>query len=107
MSLFKAILKSVFFKTFFLNYYKGAGTMKDRALRRHQELKAKRKSQKTYNSCISNLSQSERQRLENNVEKLKKVCASSHFDAHSKKATKKTLQEMKHDISMREQLKLS
>lgn len=81
--------------------------MKDRALRRHQDLRAKRKSQKAYNSCISDLPQSEMQELENNVEKLKKVCISSHFDEHSKKAAKKTLQERKHDISMEEQLELS
>ena len=81
--------------------------MKDSALRRHQDLKAKRKSQKAYNSCISDLPQSEKQELENNVEKLKKVCVSSHFDEHSKKASKKTFQEMKHDISMEEQLALS
>ncbi|MCD4722529.1 MAG: hypothetical protein K8S13_22135 [Desulfobacula sp.] len=81
--------------------------MKDRALRRHQDLKAKRKSQKAYNSCISDLPQSEKQELENNVEKLKKVCVLSQFDEHSQKATKKTLQEMKHDISMEEQLSLS
>jgi len=81
--------------------------MKDRALRRHQDFKAKKKSQQTYNSCISDLSQSERQGLENNIEKLKKVCVLSHFDEHSKKTTKKTLQERKHDISMEEQLTLN
>jgi len=81
--------------------------MKDRALRRHQDLKAKRKSQKTYNSCLSELPQSERQELENNVEKLKKVCVSSNIDEESKKVPKKTLQEMKHDITMEEQLALS
>jgi len=81
--------------------------MKDRALRRHQDLKAKRKSQKTYNSCLSDLHQSERQELENNVEKLKKVCVSSNIDEESKKVRKKTLQEMKHDITMEEQLELS
>ncbi|RLB97064.1 MAG: hypothetical protein DRH34_15760 [Deltaproteobacteria bacterium] len=81
--------------------------MKDRALRRHQDLKAKRKSQKTYNSCLSDLPQSERQELENNVEKLKKVCVSSNIDEESKKVRKKTLQEMKHDITMEEQLELS
>ncbi|MCD4678385.1 MAG: hypothetical protein K8S18_20720 [Desulfobacula sp.] len=78
--------------------------MKDRAQRRHQDLKAKRKSQQTYNSCISDLSPLERQGLENNIGKLRKVCVLSNFDEHSKKATPKTLQEMKHDISMREQL---
>ncbi len=81
--------------------------MKDRALRRHQDLRAKRKSQKTYNSCLPDLPDSERQELENNVEKLKKVCVSSQFDEHSKKDTKKTLQEMKHDITMEEQLEFS
>ena len=81
--------------------------MKDRALRRHQDLKAKRKSQKTYNSCLSDLPQSERQELENNVEKLKKVCVSSNIDEESKKVRKKTLQEIKHDITMEEQLELS
>jgi hypothetical protein len=78
--------------------------MKDRSLRRHQELKAKRKSQKAYNSCISDLPQSERQRLEGNIEKLKKICVLSHFEETSEKAQKKPLQERKHDISMREQL---
>ena len=106
MSLLKQFIECVFGKLF-LNYYKGAGTMKDRALRRHQDLKAKRKSQKTYNSCISDLSQSEMQELENNVEKLKKVCVASHLDEHSKKVIKKTFQEMKHDISMEEQLSIS
>lgn len=78
--------------------------MKDRALRRHQDLKAKRKSQQTYNSCIEDLPQSEKQELQNNVEKLKKVCVASHLDDEAKKDSKKTLQEMKHDISMKEQL---
>ena len=81
--------------------------MKDRALRRHQDLTAKRKSQQSYNSCISDLSQPERQKLENNLEKLKKVCIISHYDEHSNKATKKTLREKKHDITMKEQLKFS
>jgi len=78
--------------------------MKDKALRRHQEFKAKVKSQKTYNSCLSDLPESERQELENNIEKLKKVCVLSHLDEQSKNAPKKTLQERKHDISMSEQL---
>ena len=78
--------------------------MKDKALRRHQEFKAKIKSQKTYNSCISDLPESERQELENNIEKLKKICVLSHLDEQSKKTPKKTLQERKHDVSMREQL---
>ena len=78
--------------------------MKDKALRRHQEFKAKIKSQKTYNSCLSDLPESEKQALENNIEKLKKVCVLCHLDEQSKIAPKKTLQERKHDISMREQL---
>jgi hypothetical protein len=78
--------------------------MKDKALRRHQEFKAKKKSQKTYNSCISDLPQSERQRLEGNIEKLKKICVLSHFEETSEKARNKPLRERKHDISMREQL---
>jgi len=81
--------------------------MKERALRRHQDLTSKRKSQQIYNNCISDLPQSEREKLGNNLEKLKKVCIISHYDEHSKKATKKTLQEKKHDITMKEQLKLS
>jgi hypothetical protein len=81
--------------------------MKDRALRRHQEFKAKRKSQKTYTSCISDLPQSQRQELENNIEKLRKVCVASHLDKQARKMTKKPLREMKHDISMREQLRLN
>lgn len=82
--------------------------MKDRALRRHQDFKAKRKSQKAYNSCIGDaLPQSKRHGLENNVEKLKKACVMSHYDKHTRKESRKTLQERKHDISMREQLKTS
>ncbi|WP_457552107.1 hypothetical protein [Desulfobacula sp.] len=78
--------------------------MKDKALRRHQEFKAKIKSQKTYNSCLSDLPESERQELENNIEKLKKVCVASNLDEQTKKAPQKTLQERKHDISMKEQI---
>jgi hypothetical protein len=88
------------------NYYKGANIMKDRALRRHQDVRAKRKSQKAYNSCIGELPQSERQDLENNIEKLRKVCTASHLEEESRKAVKKTVQEMKHDITMREELTL-
>ena len=81
--------------------------MKDRSLRRHQEFKAKRKSQQAYSSCIEDLPLSEKEALENNVEKLKKVCVSNHLEEEFKKANKKTVQEMKHDISMREQLEES
>lgn len=78
--------------------------MKDRALRRHQEFKVKIKKQNDYNSCIGDLPLENRDELENNIEKLRKVCVSRHFDEHSQKAAKKTLQEMKHDITMKEQL---
>ncbi|MBT3178128.1 MAG: hypothetical protein HOG03_14390 [Desulfobacula sp.] len=78
--------------------------MKDKALRRHQEFKAKIKSQKNYNSCIPDLPESERQELENNIEKLKKVCISSHLEEKEQNYSKKPLQVRKHDISMREQL---
>ena len=78
--------------------------MKDRAMRRHEDLKAKIKSQHNYTSCIEDLPESERLGLENNIEKLKKVCVASHLDDESKKDRKKTRQEIKHDISMKEQL---
>lgn len=78
--------------------------MKDKALRRHQEFKAKLKSQKTYNSCLLDLPESERHELENNIEKLKKVCASGHVDENNNPLPRKTLRERKHDISMKEQL---
>ena len=77
---------------------------KDRALRRHEEIKAKKRDQKAYNSCIGDLPESEKQELVNNVEKLRKVCVATHLDDTSSKDRKKTLQEKKHDITMREQL---
>lgn len=80
--------------------------MKDRALRRHQEFKVKLRKLNEYSSCIGDLPQSKRQPLENNLEKLKKVCVYSHYDQHSNKVSKKTVQEMRHDISMREQLQM-
>lgn len=79
--------------------------MKDRALRRHQEFKVKKRSIETYQSCIGDdLPEAELQELENNVEKLRKVCVASRPDEDSKKAGKKPLRELKHDISMKEQL---
>ena len=79
--------------------------MKDRALRRHQEFKVKKRNIETYESCIGDdLPESELQELENNVEKLRKVCVASQQDEESKKAGKKPLRELKHDISMKEQL---
>ncbi|MFH2091627.1 MAG: hypothetical protein ABIJ31_04615 [Pseudomonadota bacterium] len=80
--------------------------MKDRALRRHQEFKVKIKKQNDYNSCIGDLPAEKRDELANNIEKLKKVCVSSHHEEHLQRAAKKTLQEMKHDITMKEQLHL-
>jgi hypothetical protein len=53
--------------------------MKDRSLRRHQDFKAKTKSKKSYNSCIQDLSPVEREHLNNNADKLRKVCVASHF----------------------------
>ena len=78
--------------------------MKDRALRRHQEFTIKNRKFNEYSSCISKFPQSERLIVEGNLDKLKKACVISHYDEHSKKATKKTVQEMRHDISMQEQL---
>ena len=76
--------------------------MKDRALRRHQEFKVKKRSIETYQSCIGDdLPEAELHELENNVEKLRKVCVASHLDEEAKKAGKKPLRELKHDISMR------
>ncbi len=79
--------------------------MKDRAERRHQTIRVKRRVEKTYNSCIEELSSAEREDVEGNVEKLKKVCASPYSEEHDRSLGHKTLQERKHDITMREQLK--
>ncbi len=78
--------------------------MRDRALRRHQEVKAKIKKQNEFNTCIMELPESERYAVESNIEKLKKKCVPGHSGHHTKKTAKKTVQEMKHDISMKEQL---
>jgi cytidylate kinase len=77
--------------------------MKDRALRRHQATKAKNRVEKTYNSCIEELSSADREDMEGKVEKLKKVCASPYSEEHDRSLGHKTLQERKHDITMREQ----
>ena len=79
--------------------------MKDRAERRHQTIRVKRRVEKTYNSCIEELSSAEREDVEGNVEKLKKVCASPYSEEHDRSLGHKTIQERKHDITMREQLK--
>ena len=78
--------------------------MKDRAVRRHQESKIKRKLNKQYNSCIEELPSDEREGIEGKAEKLKKVCESPYGQDHEKPSGKKTLQERKHDISMKEQM---
>lgn len=79
--------------------------MRDRALRRHQDFKAKKKNMKNYNSCIGEFTFAEKEKFENNIEKLKKVCVMSHLDRHTRKTIQKPLQERKHDITMREELR--
>ena len=78
--------------------------MKDRAIRRHQTFKVKKKFEKTYNSCMEELSSSDRQEMEGNVEKMKKICAVPYSEEHDRKLGNITLQERKHDITMKEQL---
>ncbi len=88
----------------FTRFMRKEPVMRDRAERRHQEFKVKRKLTKQYNSCIEDLPSDTRQELEGNVDKLKKVCASPFSEDHDQKAGKKTIQELKHDITMKEQL---
>ena len=78
--------------------------MKERALRRHQDFKAKKKAVDAYNSCIEDLSYDKRLKLENNVEKLKKICSLNAIVRDPKKINKKPLQVLKHDITMKEQM---
>ncbi|MEH0019315.1 MAG: hypothetical protein V6Z89_06665 [Desulfobacter sp.] len=78
--------------------------MRDRAVRRHQEFKVRRKLNRQYTSCIENLSTDAKYGIEGNTEKLKKVCASPYSEEHDRKFGKKTPQERRHDITMREQL---
>lgn len=78
--------------------------MKDRATRRHQELKAKRRYEKQYNSCMNELSAEDRNGIEGRIEKMKKVCANPYSEDHDRKLGKKTVQELRHDITMKEQL---
>jgi hypothetical protein len=78
--------------------------MRDRAIRRHEEFKVKRKLNKHYNSCIEGLSSDERHGIEGNADKLKKVCANPFSEDHDRRLGKKSIQELKHDITMREQL---
>ena len=79
--------------------------MRDRAIRRHQEFKVKRKLNRTYNDCIEGLSSDAKAGIEGNVEKLKKVCASPYAEDQDRSLGKKTIQERKADISMREQVR--
>lgn len=78
--------------------------MKDRAIRRHQEFKVRKKVERHYNSCMKELSAADRNSIEGKIDKMKKVCASPYSEEHDRKLGKKTLQERKHDITMREQL---
>ncbi len=78
--------------------------MREKAVRRHNEFKVKRKLTKQYNSCIEGLSSDARHGIEGNAEKLKKVCASAYTQDHDRSLGKKTLQERKHDITMKEQM---
>jgi len=78
--------------------------MRDRAERRHQEIKVRRKLNKQYNSCIQGLSSDTRDGIEGNADKLRKVCTSPYSEDHDRKLGKKTIQELRHDITMKEQL---
>ncbi|WDP89253.1 MAG: hypothetical protein HUN04_05710 [Desulfobacter sp.] len=78
--------------------------MRDRAVRRHEEFKVRRRLNRQYNSCIENLSSDVRNGIEGNAEKLKRVCATLNAERHDRKLGKKTIQELRHDITMREQL---
>jgi len=78
--------------------------MKDRSIRRHQEFKVKKKLNKQYSGCIESLPSDARQTVEASPEKLKKVCASPYDVDHDRALGKKTIQERKADISMKEQL---
>lgn len=81
--------------------------MRNRSERRHQDFKAKARDRKHYNACIQDLSSSEKEAFGNNIEKLRKVCVAGHILEEAKKATKKPLRERKHDITMREQMRLT
>ena len=78
--------------------------MKDRAVRRHHERRTQKKLEKNYDTCIQNLSADEQQDLEGKTEKLKKVCTSPYSEETDRHLGKKTIQERRHDISMKEQL---
>lgn len=78
--------------------------MRDRAVRRHEEFKVRRKLNRQYNSCIEGLSSDVRHGIEGNAEKLRKVCTSPYSETRDRRLGHKTVQELKHDITMREQL---
>ncbi|WP_321416482.1 hypothetical protein [uncultured Desulfobacter sp.] len=77
--------------------------MRDRAVRRHQEIKVKRKLRKQYNSCIERLSGTMNPSFEDNAEKLKKVCTSPYSEDRDRSLGNRTVQERRHDITMKEQ----
>ncbi|MCG8551225.1 MAG: hypothetical protein MI799_12555 [Desulfobacterales bacterium] len=78
--------------------------MRDRAIRRHQDIKFKRKLRKQYNSCIERLSGTMDTGFKDNTEKLKKVCTEPYSQERDRKRGKRTVQERRHDITMKEQL---
>lgn len=88
----------------FTRFIRKEPVMRDRAERRHQELKVKRKLTKQFSSCIEDLPSDARNEIEGNVDKLKKVCTSPFSEDNDQKTGKKTIQELKHDITMKEQL---
>ncbi|WP_022664179.1 hypothetical protein [Desulfospira joergensenii] len=79
--------------------------MKDRAVRRHHERRIQKKLVKDYDNCIQDLPADEQRELEGKVEKLKKVCASPYSEESDRRLGKKTIQERKHDITMKEELR--
>ncbi len=78
--------------------------MKNKAVRRHHEFRTRKKLEQNYNSCIQDLSPEERRDLEGKVDKLKKVCASPYSQDTRQKFSKKPPRELRHDITMREEL---
>ena len=78
--------------------------MRDRATRRHQEIRVKRRLSKQYNSCIEEFSATASHGFEGNTEKLKKVCTPTYSLERDRKLGKRTVQERRHDISMKEQI---
>jgi len=78
--------------------------MRDRAVRRHQEFKVKRKLRKQYNSCIEKFSDTMGPGFEDNAEKLKKVCTLPCSADRDRRLGNRTVQERRHDITMKEQV---